>query len=107
MQDLINQITELVQSKNLNQQVKNDLIVRLPTLSEENLRDILAALQATSVEELDMLQSKNITKLNELVVELKKITAEGVKLIYKKGEEMNQKKEEQEEEDVLAELQEL
>lgn len=104
MQELIDQIIIRIQESNLDTLTKTQWIDRLPNLSEENLRDLLAVLQAKSKPELDNLQQKNIQKLNQSVEDLKALTDEGVKLIYKKGEDASRVNEEGEGESLLAEL---
>lgn len=107
MQDLINQIIELIQGKDIGTREKSEWIERLPTLTEEQLQDLLKVLQAKSKEELEDLQQNNLTKLENQVQELEKITNQGVKLIYQKGEEVSREKEKTERDSVIAELQKL
>lgn len=104
MQELITQIQALFAKRNLSEELKTQWAEKLPTLSEENLQDLLAVLQANNKEELDQLQQKNLEKLNQAVTDLKKLTDEGVKLVYQKGEELAREKEEEEGDDLLAEL---
>lgn len=104
MPDIAHQIIVLIQESNLDTLTKTEWIDRLPTLSEENQRDLLEVLKAKTKAELDLLQQKNLEKLNQTVRDLKKLTDEGVKLIYRKGEESSRQKEVDEGENILKEL---
>lgn len=107
MQELINQIIELIQNTNIWTRAKSEWIERLPSLGEEELRNLLKVLQAKSREELDVLQQENLEKLNENVAELEKITKKGVDLVYARGEEITRRREAAAGEAAIAELQEL
>lgn len=104
MEILINQIIVLIQETTLDTRTKTEWIERLPNLTEENLRDLLAILKAKTKGELENLQQKNLAKLNQSVEDLKKLTDAGIKLIYHKGEESSREQEIKEGEALLAEL---
>ena len=104
MQELIDQIIELIQNKQIGTREKSEWIERLTSLDEEQLRDLLAVLQAQTKDEMDKLQQKNLEKLEEHVANLEKLTEKGVKLIYQKGEEVSEEKEEAEQDAAIAEL---
>ena len=107
MQELINKIIELIQNKQIGTREKSEWIERLPNLDEEQLRDLLAVLQAQTRAEMDKLQQKNLEKLEGQVQDLEELTQKGVKLIYQKGEEVSRQDEEPERESVIAELENL
>ncbi len=107
MQETIDKIIELIQNKQIGTREKSEWIERLSNLNEEQLNDLLAVLQAKTKEEMDKLQQKNLEKLEEQVQELEKITEDGVKLIYKKGEEVSRENEESEQDAAIAELENL
>lgn len=107
MQNLITQIIELIQHTNIWTREKSLWIEKLPELTENQLQDLLKVLQTQSVEELEKLQKMNLAQMQKDVTELEKITQKGINLIYAKGEELTRKKEEEEKDLVLEELEEV
>lgn len=107
MQELINKIIELIQNKQIGTREKSEWIERLPNLYEEQLRDLLAVLQAQTHAEMDELQQKNLEKLEGQVQDLEELTKKGVKLIYQKGEEVSRQDEGSERDATIAELENL
>lgn len=100
----IQQIIELIQSKNIGTRDKSAWIDRLQVMSPEQLEDLYQVLNARTREELEALQQKNIHKLNGYLGDLKDLTQKGIKLIYQKGEEASRQKEVAEQSAVLQAL---
>ncbi len=107
MQELLDKIIELIQNKQIGTREKSEWIERLPNLDEEQLKDLLAVLEAQTNKEMDILEQKNIIKLEAQTRELEDLTEKGIKLIYQRGEEVSRQDEVSEREAAIAELQAL